>query len=353
MDDRRAADDIRRGEKASWALVFASQWDSHAIPPMQVARSNHKAVSVDGQLVVLGGLGAYNETLSSVEIFDLRTGQWLFLASMSEARFDFVVAVVKRKILVFGGRRPGDDGLAGNEVLDLDRLDLGWQRVRDGPTGRYGATAVVYGTKIALLGGTDSIGNVLRRVDVYDPETGQLTTLPDMPSERHAHAAELVGDSKIIVTAGFTGQGFYAAGVDMLNLATGTWRRLADAPRPMGIASAVAMNPRYLFIANRVSVPLYDHMTNTWSTLPPRPTTRGCESATMMGSKLVVVGGFDTSSLKKFRSVEVLETTPLVDAVFENIRKRITNDDLESLRDLFAVVDPAARDSKRRRTSSD
>ncbi len=78
------------------------------VPPMETAREYHTAtLMLNGQVVVAGGTGQNglnSVVLSSVEIFDPSSMQWLFAASMANARTQHTATLMPDgRLLVVGG----------------------------------------------------------------------------------------------------------------------------------------------------------------------------------------------------------------------------------------------------------
>jgi hypothetical protein len=93
------------------------------MPPMMTPREFHTAtVMPNGQVVVAGGTGqnGLNSVfLSSVEIFDPTSAQWLFAASMANARTQHTATLMPDgRLLVVGGVGPSSF-LGSSELFDI------------------------------------------------------------------------------------------------------------------------------------------------------------------------------------------------------------------------------------------
>lgn len=331
----------------SMIVRTASRWNIDAIPPMQRDRRGHLSLTVnEHERVVAGNVGDLED--KSVELFDQRTGLWKYLPETNEVHIDGTGAVVKRQLYIFGGATWDEERQqwvpAGNEVLHLDRLDLGWQKVTDCPTGQLeGAAAVTVGTEIVLLGGQSIDDNdndyyiPSRNVSVFDTITDEWKTdmLPDLTSARAYSAAGLVG-SIIIIAGGHDegGDDSIVALVEVLDLKKIAnrplvWKRVTDMPVPSDLYAGAVIGSRYFAVACRHRPMLYDAMKDTWFTLPDLAVVDS-DLVMVLGSKLLVVKVNGNG-----RSVQSLDVEFLADVVFKALQKLI-RDDQEA--NAFALV---------------
>lgn len=124
-------------------VLTGSDWhrDDNIIPPMRIPRAWHAAAPVgEFHFVVFGGHRRTEdgglEIWSSVEIFDIRTQLWMDLPDLNQPQSSPTMTVVGRKIFPLGGGWTHGGTFYGTEMLDLDRLHLGWQIQRACPRPR-------------------------------------------------------------------------------------------------------------------------------------------------------------------------------------------------------------------------
>ena len=196
-----------------------------------------------GQIYTIGGtIGAHKK---DVEVYDPVTDTWAEKASLSLARFAIAACPLDGKIYVFGGA-PGVGSINGSTVAEVydpgtDTWDpltdmpergsgltanavdgmiyvMGWQdpayvfrydpsadtwtQLADVPgnRGRWGASSLVIGNRIYVIGGMQQV-NAVPMVDVYDPATDTWTQLPDLGVRRMLLGAAFV-DGKIYAFGG-------------------------------------------------------------------------------------------------------------------------------------------------------
>ncbi len=232
-----------------------------------------------------------------------------------------------------------------------------WETVETAgsPTARHETAFIEAGGKFYLIGGRG-----MKPVDVYDPATNAWSTATGPPLEIH-HFQPVLHQGRILIVGAFTGgyphetpvphvliydpasdewsegatvpegrrrgaagvavqgdklylvcgivDGHYdgwSSWVDELDLTTGEWRRLPDAPRPRDHFQAVLLDGKVYAAAGRTSsaktgdtfklsiaeVDVFDLKTETWSTAAaPIPTMRAGTSSLALDGKIIVAGG--------------------------------------------------------------
>jgi len=131
-------------EKRNRALKFnlkTKRW--YSLNEMNRGRRNHACVkaTLNGHpgLVVSGGSGGGNSSLSSVEFYDAKTGTWLNLPRLRKGRSGHVMTITKGKLMVAGGERRGRKGrqyLDDVEIFTGKRWVKSKQRL-DRPRSRF------------------------------------------------------------------------------------------------------------------------------------------------------------------------------------------------------------------------
>lgn len=97
-----------------------------------IPRWAHAAAVLDGKIYVIGGVGADNEPISSVEVYDPATDTWGVCAGIPTPRALFGASTVGGKIYAVGGTTMGLDSLPVVEAYD-PATDT-WSRRADMPT---------------------------------------------------------------------------------------------------------------------------------------------------------------------------------------------------------------------------
>lgn len=109
-------------------------------------------------------------------------GSWKVLSPLKEARSHPAMATYGGKLYAIGGGGPNFKSLNTVEVYDPEKNS--WTFAREMPTLRSGAMAATIGGKIYVIGGgfkqPSGTFRFLSTVEIYDPQTDQWETGPDL-----------------------------------------------------------------------------------------------------------------------------------------------------------------------------
>jgi len=144
-------------EKRNRAIKFnlkTKRW--YSLNEMNRGRRNHACVkaTLNGHpgLIVSGGSGGGNSSLSSVEFYDAKTGTWLNMPRLRKGRSGHVMTITRGKLMVAGGEKRGRKG---RQYLDDVEIFTGKRWVKskqklDRPRSRFSLVKLPK-HKIALL----------------------------------------------------------------------------------------------------------------------------------------------------------------------------------------------------------
>ena len=277
------------------------------------------------RIFALGGYGTV-DTPSSVQGFDLVTGNWTLFPPMSGHRGYFGAAFVDDMLYAVGGRDSAYATLSSVEALDF-RTGL-WSDIAPLQTARCGHAVVAAAGLIYAIGGNLD-GVYLDSVETYDPTVGRWTNAAPLQVSRF-YVAAAVYDRHIYVLGGITAVGDGAASlssVEVLDLTTGLWGAVGPMNIPRyGHAAAAANGHLYVVggytgTAYLTSVEALDleEYTGTWVGLTPMVTARNYLAVAVASGKLYAMGGFGATGFQE--SVEVLEldTAPQYVAVANHV----------------------------------
>ncbi len=151
-------------------------WEEKA--PVSVARYAYDGVEVlDGKIYFVGGNNGSDRNIA--ERYDPVTNTWETLASMSVARRGVACSVLNGKLYVIGGK-----DLASVEVYDPSTAS--WSAGVPLPSEVDHGTAITVGSKIYLIGGINSSGDI-NQVLCFDYSSNQWQVKANMPTARHGH----------------------------------------------------------------------------------------------------------------------------------------------------------------------
>jgi N-acetylneuraminic acid mutarotase len=284
----------------------------------------HSAAVVDDKIYVIGGAGADNLPLASVEVYDPTTGTWGECASMPTARAGFGASAVGGTIYAVGGTTMGLDKIAVVEAYD-PATDT-WTRKADMPTPRQALSVIAADGKVYAIGGGgldrpddgwESVDPTMAATDfstveVYDPETDTWATGADMPTPRPAMTASAVG-GKIYTFGGVVRRGgvdVTLSRVEVYDTATNSWASATDLPTPRFFPASGVIDGRIYVVGGTAShgsassqaelmrlrtplsvVEVYDPGSGRWTTKAELASPSGWLSASVVDGKLYVVGG--------------------------------------------------------------
>jgi N-acetylneuraminic acid mutarotase len=203
-------------------------------------RALHASCVVDGKLYVMGGFDS-TRSLSTMDMFDPNTGEWVSKKAMSIDRSLPASASIDGKIYVMGGTQyiGSNPGQEFNTVEVYDINNDTWTQLADMPRNNWAQIAVAVNGKIYVLGGRTRDESVpgpgpYASVDVYDPQTNTWTTKSDMPTGRSSLSA-CVLEGNIYAIGGWfhSGSSIYDK-VEVYNPDRDEWK--TESPLPVKLA---------------------------------------------------------------------------------------------------------------------
>ncbi|WP_429206511.1 Kelch repeat-containing protein [Massilia sp. UYP11] len=241
---------------------------------------------------------------------------WSRAADASLARQEIYPAVLGDKIYVAGGILSAAPG-----YTDLfEAYDPGagrWTRLAPLPEGRHHIALAAAGGKIYGIGGFSGAIPDWRAhasVFVYDPKADRWSTGPALPQPRAEGVVATVGariyfiggrvptrpDAKHISEHADTRR------AEALDLQSGRWSRIADAPSARNSAAGAVIDNKIYVVGGRqmvagangrsrpvnvATLEVYDPARDRWETRSPLPLAQGGLAAAAHDGKLYVFGG--------------------------------------------------------------
>jgi N-acetylneuraminic acid mutarotase/glucose/arabinose dehydrogenase len=171
--------------------ITTPRWD--IIAPMPTARAGATAQVLNGDIYVIGGMGADGASVDVVEIYDPETNTWNTGASLPTRRDNPGSAVINDKLYVVGGRIRNADGSTTNGTLNTleiyDPLTGQWSTGAPMPTGRRTMIVGTIDQKLQVVGGEAGAGNTaFNQNEEYNPLTDSWRSLPAITTPRHGAA---------------------------------------------------------------------------------------------------------------------------------------------------------------------
>ena len=294
-----AGEELRREE---------GKWETLA--PMPTPRHDLESVAFNGKIFAVSGAG--ERTTPVVEVYDPKANKWSAVAPIPVERGWFGAAVLGGKLYCVGGKRVRSESemkaSPDNAQYDLRAsvnvytfADNTWA---DGPplcAPRDGMKAVACGNKIYAIAGNGPKDGL--RVEVFDPRTNEWSFGVQLPENRCAPGAAVVG-GKIYVFGGY-GAGGERNDVFIYDPNQGEWTKGKPMPTNRRDLTAVAVGTRIYCLAgvgngkyiNAVEV--YDTEKDSWAVAPPLPAAKAWVGACELNGKVYVMGGANYDEAKK------------------------------------------------------
>jgi N-acetylneuraminic acid mutarotase len=192
-------------------------WERLATLPQ--ARHHIGLAEADGSLYAVGGFsGGFPRWRAEADTFVYAPDDdtWSTGVSLPEPRAEFVIESVRDQVFVIGGRvRETPGATAFTTHVDSDRNEMfdpatgEWTTLAPAPTARNSAASVVVDDRIYVIGGREfslaadgsAVQENVATVEVYEPATDEWETVAPLPEARGGLAAA-VHDGSIYVFGG-------------------------------------------------------------------------------------------------------------------------------------------------------
>jgi N-acetylneuraminic acid mutarotase len=244
---------------------------------------------------VIGGAGANHNSLSSMERYDVSSGQWSAAAATGTPRVYFSACVLAGELYVIGGASGPTADTALSTVEKYSPLSDTWSAVTSLPSARAGHKAVTVGTTIYVLGGALGGRAITASVLKYDSAQEVWSDVRRMPEARVMAAACAVGND-IYVFGGKNQAGLPSTSVHKFDTVANEWSTLAPMPEVCLNHTAALLGGLVYIVGgggNGNVVLCFDPEARAWSTLAPTSNTRADAASFVLGGRLYVVGGRD------------------------------------------------------------
>lgn len=269
---------------------------------LNVARFGHTATLLpNGKVLVTGGMNSFvapYNPISTVELYDPATGNWVVKTSMTTVRSGHTATLLPNgKVLVAGGAG------ASTELYD-STADM-WAVGGSMNNARSWHSATLLSNGKVLVAGSGGGSN---SAELYDPNTGLWSITGNLTVGRSVIAATLLPSGKVLVAGGWTGFSAtgmtYTASAELYDPVTGTWAATGSLITGRAGFTPVLLNNGKVLVAGGItsstSVPsgsmtasaeLYDPATGTWSATGSLATARTNHTTTLLNSGKVLVAG--------------------------------------------------------------
>jgi N-acetylneuraminic acid mutarotase len=251
---------------------------------------------------VTGGITQGDIKLSISELYDPLTDSWNTVGYMIDTRSKHTATLlINGKLLVAGGYNAGS--LPGAELYDQSALS----QTTPLTNARYDhSTTLLPNGKALVTGGRIGGSGTLSTVELYDPASGNWSTVKPMNGARYGHTATLLPNGKVLVAGGWNDNSFLIclATAEIYDPEKDTWSTITPMTAARALHTATLLPNGKALVAGGYngsdylgSAELYDPVKNSWSTvLTPMNVVRAWHSATILpNGKVLVAGGHNGS----------------------------------------------------------
>jgi N-acetylneuraminic acid mutarotase len=282
------------------------RWENVIPANACAARQEAAMIALNGKLYLLGGRG-----IKPVEEYDPATNDWKILAAPPMELNHFQPLAVDGRILVCGamtGAFPKEQSVPNLWWFDPGKNE--WSKGVEIPEGRRrgSAGAVWSNGKLYLVCGiTNGHWNgFVPWMDSLDLKSGEWTKLPDAPHARD-HFQAIWVDGRIVAAGGRTTYGevnqvfnLTVPQVDVFDLSTKKWTTLAEnIPTPRAGCMTITHDGEVIVLGGESAAQEAAHnevqalslITGKWKSLPPMNEGRHGTGAVFVGNALYVAAG--------------------------------------------------------------
>ncbi len=181
------------------------------------ARGQHTATVVPTGILIVGGVGAGNAALRSVELYDPTgsggNGSTSAKADLASARTAHTATLLTNdRIAVLGGNGANGQALNTLEIYDRPNDTWGAESVTGVGEARAHHTALLLPNRTLLAVGGAGVGKISSSSELYDRQTNTWTVGGNLSSGRSHHSALLLPTSgNVLIAAGVTTRPFVIA----------------------------------------------------------------------------------------------------------------------------------------------
>jgi hypothetical protein len=267
--------------------VASGRWSAAAA--MSIARFAFGACVIAGELYITGGdmvIGQGYRRVPNTEKYSPSSDTWRAVSPLFGGRSDHCAVAVGLCMYVVGGKIEINSDITAS-VLKYDSTQDTWSEVAPMPTARYGFAACVVGRDIYVFGDASTANLV--PVFKFDTEVEEWDILPPIPVACKFLSASVLDGLVYITGAGISGREVLS-----FDPASHVWNKLASTSSNRRGGAAFVLNGLLYFAGgyytadgstiSTSSVERYDVASNTWVVMPRMLEGRRYFGAVAIGS---------------------------------------------------------------------
>jgi hypothetical protein len=275
---------------------------------MNSPRQSHTATLLqNGKVFIAGGYGPSGEYLGTAELYDTLTGKFTLIGAMTTPRAGQTAVLLNNgNVLLAGGVTTGWVFLETAELFDPEKNIFSSTGNMHLARESHTATLLKDG-KVLVAGGHQgrrSAVTLYSSAEIYDPVSSLFTFTTNMQAKRHKHDAILLEDGKVLVAGGSDERdenGQYKS-AEVYNPETGQFSKVPDmkAKRYKFQGTSVLLNNgKVRMMGGADIVEMFDPATNTFAEVAENESAaRLLAAATLLPDGRVVLSGGYGSNIK-------------------------------------------------------
>jgi|SRR5215510_12799538 len=281
----------------------------------------------NGKVLVVGGLGANNASVATVELYDPHTGFWSSVGSMSVPRAGHTATLLHNgMVLVTGGLDQMEcfpscipPVFASAELYDPKTGS--WSPTGSMSTARAQHSAVLLNDGKVLIAGGFSNSEVLSSAEIYDPKSGIWVATGSMSHARFSHIFSQLHGGEILVCGGYDNSGNPLGSAELYDQHDGSWSATGSMNIARGFHRAVRLHNGLVLVAGGINVPfplppgfpglssaeLYDPKTGSWTSPGNMLSARFDHTLTILHNGDVLAAGGENMDVSVLQSAELYD----------------------------------------------
>ncbi len=239
-------------------------------------RAWHTATRLDdGRVLVTGGFNERFAARASTEIYDPLSGEWSLAADLNDARafFHQSVLLLDGRVLVVGGRKRSTSiPVTTAEVYDPKTNQWILLESYSPSSPEPGGTSLLNDGRVLVMGGFLD-GEPTAGAGILDPTADTWTLIAPMSETRAGHVSLTLLDGRVLIAGGWGPEGSRRSSAELFDPQTGRWSPVEDmnGPRVRPVAARL-LDGRVLVIGGSgvdglplASVEIFDPETESWA----------------------------------------------------------------------------------------
>lgn len=174
--------------------VVTGVWDDLACTLPYDANTMNSLLTINGELYLFG-----TNTNNEVKVYDFNQNEFVYVADMPDLRRYYSLVEYNGNVYMSGGYDQDNNILKSVQIFNPQTGN--WTQGSDMPIPRQFHNSVVFGNKLYFMGGLTNPFMMTDRVDIYDPSSNNWFTGDALPTQR-AYAGAAVIKGKIFTVYG-------------------------------------------------------------------------------------------------------------------------------------------------------